>query len=389
MALSASALEPLLRLAVVPGIGPARLATLLERFGSADRVLAASREEIATLPGFGTGLVGLVRAAAEAPGLQRARTALDTLRRCHAVAITPDDLDYPETLQRLADPPFLLYSTGRLELLKRPAVAIVGTRNPTPYGRSTAAALGRDLARAGYVIVSGMAKGIDAAAQAAALEVDGGTIGVLGHGVEQVYPAENRALFREVAERGLLITEFAPGERLSPGNFPRRNRIIAALGLVVVVVEMSVRSGAQHTVTAALDLGHDVFAVPGPIGSLTSEGTNQLIKEGARVLTSVDDILEELQGVGRSAAAAPPAPKKRSVPAPPHGSEAPAAPAALPEDLSPDEKRLLSTLGDGPRHVDELTAAAGLSPAQVLSTLLGLELRGLVEALPGKNFRRA
>lgn len=310
------------------------------------------------------------------------------LRRCHAVAVTPDDLDYPETLQRLPDPPFLLFAAGRLELLKRPAVAIVGTRNPTPYGRSTAAALGRDLARAGYVIVSGMAKGIDAAAHAAALEVDGGTVGVLGHGVEQVYPAENRELFREVAERGLLITEFAPGERLSPGNFPRRNRIIAALGLAVVVVEMGAKSGAQHTVTAALDLGHDVFAVPGPIGSLTSEGTNQLIKEGARMLTSVDDILEELQGVGRTAASPLLAAAGRLAPTAAR-SETPAAPPALPADLSPYEERLLRALGDGPRHVDDLTAAAGLSPAQVLSALLGLELRGLVESLPGKSFRRS
>jgi DNA processing protein len=392
--LSPSALEPLLRLAVVPGIGPARLQTLLRRFGSAERVLAASSTEINSLPGFGPELVRRVRGAAEPRGLERARAALAMLQRQGAVALTPDDLDYPDEFRRLADPPFLLFAVGDLTLLHRAAVAVVGTRRPTPDGRATAAALSRGLVEAGYVVVSGMASGIDAAAHVAALEARGGTIGVLGHGVERVYPAENRSLFRAVSERGLLLTEYAPGEEPKAGNFPRRNRLVAALSAGVVVVEMGERSGARHTVDAALDLGREVFAVPGPIGSEVSVGTNQLLKQGAAVVTSVEDILEALEGVGALQRPRGPHPVL-SGSAAVHGTAAGQAGrgagepvGVVPADASPEELRLLSVMNGTDQHVDDLAAAAQLSPGEVLTTLLHLELRGLIESLPGKLFRR-
>jgi DNA processing protein len=212
----------------------------------------------------------------------------------------------------------------------------------------------------------------------AALDAGGTTVGVLGHGIDRVYPPENGPLFARVGERGLLITELAPGEEPNAGNFPRRNRLIAALSLGVLVVEMGEKSGAQHTVTYALEQGKDVFAVPGPVGSPQSAGTNQLLKDGARLVTSSADILEELRGVGHAFAAVsgPASPANPDVPPPP------------PPDLAPDEATVYAALTAEPQHVDDLANAAGLAPSNVLAALLGLELRDLVESLPGKQFRR-
>jgi DNA processing protein len=386
MPLAATALEPLLRLAVVPGVGPARLHALLRRFGSAERTLAANPSEIRALPGFGPELVRRVYGAREPAGLERARRAMALLERHHAVALTPDDLDYPDAFRQLADPPFLVFAAGDLALLRSACVAIVGTRRPSAYGRSAAAGLSRGLAEAGYAVVSGMASGIDAVAHEAALAAGGGTIGVLGHGVERVYPAENRALFREVRERGLLVTEYAPGEEPKAGNFPRRNRLVAALARGVVVVEMALRSGARHTVDAALELGREVFAVPGPIGSEVSEGTNQLIKQGAAVVTSVRDVVEVLEGVGATAPIRNPPERVDTARRGAAGDPTRAVP--LPRDLPPDATRLIGVLGDDPRHIDDVAAAATMSSGEALATLLHLELMGLVESLPGKLFRR-
>jgi DNA processing protein len=377
MPLSATALEPLLRLATTPGIGPQRLSALLRVYGSAERVLAAPREELARLPGFGGVLLERLAAASSPEGRARTRNAMEALARAGAVAITPDDLAYPDAFREISDAPYLLFAAGDLSVLGRPGVGVVGTRNPTDYGRQAATALAGELARAGYVVVSGMAKGIDAAAHAAALSVGGSTVGVLGHGIDVVYPRENARLFRAIRERGLLITELPPGEEPKAGNFPRRNRLIAALSEGVLVVEMALRSGAQHTVTYALEQGKEVFAVPGPIGSAMSEGTNQLLKEGARLVTSAADVLEELRGVGgpRPVPAAAPVPEE-------------SLPAEEPDGLSPEETRVRAALGTGALHVDEVAATTGLAPGTVLAALLGLELRGLVEALPGKRYRR-
>lgn len=384
MPLSTSALEPLLRLGMVPGVGPLRVAQLLRHFGSAERVLAASAAEVGALPRFGAELTARVAAASGTEARERAARAIDRLAKLGAVAITPDDLAYPDAFRLLPDAPFLLFASGRLELLGEPAVGIVGTREPTDYGRETATRLAGDLARAGYTVVSGMAKGIDAAAHAGALGAGAGTVGVLGHGIDLTYPRENARLFSAMRERGLLITELPPGEEPRAGNFPRRNRLISALSEGVLVVEMAVKSGAQHTVAYALEQGREVFAVPGPIGSPMSAGTNQLLKEGARLVTSSEDVLEELRGVGR------PVPVRRAGPA---ASARPAeadlgAEPVEPEGLSPEESRTWAALGMDPLHVDDVAAAAGLAPSGVLAALLGLELRGVVEQLPGKRYRR-
>lgn len=374
MPLSAAALEPLLRLALVPGVGPQRLAALVRHLGSAERVLSAPSRELALLPGVGPALAARIGEAARPRERERARLAIGALRRAGAVVLTPDDAAYPEAFRLVADAPYLLYATGDLDAMGCPGIAVVGTRSPTEYGRAAAASLSAGLARAGYAIVSGMARGIDSVAHRAALEAGAPTVGVLGHGIEQVYPAESRRLFEQMRERGLLITEFPPGERPKAGNFPRRNRLIAALSQGVVVVEMGVKSGAQHTVGFALEQGREVFAVPGPIGSAASAGTNQLIKEGARVVTAVEDVLEELRGVG---VVRPPRPEPR----PDAGQR------ALPL-LSPYEAEALRALTGEPKHVDELGGAAGLAPGALLAALLELELKGMAESLPGKHFRR-
>jgi DNA processing protein len=269
---------------------------------------------------------------------------------------------------------------GDVQLMSEPAIGIVGTRTPTEYGRRVASRLAYELARAGYGIASGMAKGIDAAAQTAALDAGGATVGVLGHGIDLIYPPQNERLFHRVRERGLLISEMAPGEEPMAGNFPRRNRLIAALSAGVLVVEMGEKSGARHTVEYALELGKEVFAVPGQIGSEMSAGTNQLLKEGARLVTSAQDILEELHGVGVVPHALKGSAAAAVEPRPPVSRAAPA-------DLAPDEARVFGLLADDPLHVDDLATAAGLATNVTLAALLGLELRELAESLPGKQFR--
>jgi DNA processing protein len=377
---AAAGLEAVLRLAMVQGVGPARIAALLARFGSVEGVLGASAAQVAALRGFGPELARRVAAAATPAAGAAARRAVEALEAAGAVAVTAADAAYPESFRVLPDPPFVLFAAGDLSLLGMPGMGVVGTRSPTEYGRRAAARLAHDVARAGYAIVSGMARGIDAAAHVAALDAGGATIGVLGHGIDRVYPPENRRLFARMRESALLVTELAPGEEPLPGNFPRRNRLIAALSEGVLVVEMGERSGARHTVEYALEQGKEVFSVPGPIGSPASAGTNQLLKEGARVVTSAEDILEELHGVGR--AGMPPPPRATAA------DRAPAPAAAPPPDLAGDEAAVFGALADAPRHVDALASAVGRPTGAVLAALLTLELRDLAEALPGKQFRR-
>lgn len=381
MPLTATELEPLLRLSLVQGIGPHRLSLLIHRFGSAEAVIRARPSDLERIPGMGGELAGRVRAASSAASRAGTSRALRHLERLNAVALTQDDPVYPAAFHDLSDRPYLLFATGDLSLLQRPALAIVGTRAPTPYGRNAAESLSGELALAGLVIVSGMARGIDAAAHRGAMEAGGSTVGVLGHGIEQVYPPEAGKLFQRVREQGLIITEYPPGETPRAGNFPRRNRLIMALSRAVLVVEMGFRSGAQHTIGYAIEQGKEVLAVPGPIGSLASEGTNQLIKEGARMVTSALDVVEELFGVGWEDSAE--ARNGASLPIAAQTSPAPALPL-----LSDREARVLAALGPTAVYVDEIASVAGLEAADALVLLLDLELRGLVSAAPGMRYTR-
>lgn len=379
MPLPAEELEPLLRLALVPGVGPHRLSALMERFGSAERAMAATRRELRGVRGIGAELAGRIGEARGTRARKETRRAMVRLAGAQGMALTIDDPAYPPSFRKVHDPPYLLFASGDLELLDRPGIAVVGTRSPTSYGRSAASQLSYELALGGLVVISGLARGIDSAAHQGALEAGGATIAVLGNGIDQLYPPENGPLFRTLRERGLLLSEFLPGETPKAGNFPRRNRLIAALSLAVLVVEMGHRSGAQHTIDYALGEGKEVLAVPGPISSAASQGTNQLIQDGARLISSAHDVLEELWGVGTAAPSLPPR------------AAGPGAASAVDAQISllePNERQLLETLAEGPLHVQEIIATTRERSAAVLATLLQLELRGFISALPGSRYRR-
>ena len=313
------------------------------------------------------------------------RSALNLLARSSLVAaevllaraaakgvtvVTPADDAFPARLRSIPDPPAMLFLRGRLDLVNGPAVAIVGSRDHTGYGRDVAHVLSVAAAKAGICVVSGMARGLDAVAHEGALQAGGATIGVLGNGIGVVYPAANRELYEQVETHGLLLTENPPGERPTVGAFPRRNRLISGLADVLVVVEAAKGSGTMLTVAAALEQGREVMAVPGPITSPTSAGTNQLLRDGADPLLHPDDLLEKFALVSSARAAD-------------HGPLDPP-----PCHLSATEARVFDALTVDARHVDDLTLAIGLPVGEVLGVLCGLELGGLVEQLPGSLFRR-
>lgn len=270
--------------------------------------------------------------------------------------------EYPAELLDLASPPAQLYAIGDLFVLKKPRVAIVGTRQSTAYGERATRALTRELARAGVTIISGMARGIDAAAHRTAIEEGGSTVAVLGTGIDVPYPAGHRQLHRSIAGHGLVLSENPPGATAHQGAFPRRNRIIAALAPVTIVVEAGFRSGAINTATQALELGRVVAAVPGPIDSEQSKGSNQLLRDGAVVIAAVDDALA-LLGVS--------APKARPAP-------------VLPES----ERRIWDVLETGFLEIDAIASKTGLSTPECLSAITSLEIVGLVDCSPAGEIRR-
>lgn len=364
-----------LALAQIPGIGPARLRTLLDAFGSAAAAQIAPAGAIAALPGFGPAAAGAVRAA----GRKGGEDILRSLDRLGARVLLPTQPEFPPLLAEIADPPAALFVWGDASLLSRPAAAIVGSRDHTPYGAAAAGLLSSGVARAA-VVVSGMARGLDAIAHDAALEAGGATVGVLGNGFGVIYPAANRVLYERVSREGCLVTELPPGERPRVSTFPRRNRIIAGLAGVTVVVEAAVNSGALITADCALEQGRSVLAVPGPITSPTSEGCNKLIQQGAKPALCVMDVLEELH-------VAVPADAQLSLSGPVVGPRPGLSPnPTAPQDLSPLQRTLWDSLVTQPAHVDALVAGAGQSVGQVLTALTELELRGLVSQKPGMVF---
>jgi DNA processing protein len=357
-----------LALSQVPGIGAVRLRTLVAAFGSAGGALVAPQGALAALPGFGPAAAAAVRGARRRTGEE----ILESLARIGAAVILPGDAAYPPLLAEIGEPPAVLYAWGDAGLLARPAAALVGSRDHSPYGTEAARLLAMGVARAGVVVVSGMARGLDAVAHQAALDAGGATVGVLGNGFGVIYPAANRPLYERVAAHGCLVTELPPGERPRVSTFPRRNRIIAGLAGVTVVIEAAVGSGALITADCALDQGRSVLAVPGPITSPTSTGCNKLIQQGAKPALAVADVLEEL---GLAAPAADSAPVAR----------APAA--AWPPDLSEAQRSLCESIGGTPTHVDALVRATGLDSGDVLAALTELELRGIVVQRPGMIFQ--
>ena len=348
-----------LRLTLISGLGNASLRKLLAEFGSPARVLAARHAELRHF--VSADIAALICDGGNAAGMQQALTWLSEPTN-HTVSL--GDADYPHLLLQTADPPPLLYVKGRLDLLNRPSLAIVGSRNATAQGSNNAADFARALSDAGVTIVSGLALGIDAAAHRGGLAGAASSLAVIGTGLDVVYPARNKALAHELAERGALISEFPLGTPALGGNFPRRNRVISGMSLGCLVVEAALQSGSLITARLANEQGREVFALPGSIHSPLAKGCHALIKQGAKLVDTANDILEELQ--------------------------LPVVPAATPASPvhDPAAARLLDHLGYDPCGIDALCARTGLHADMVAAALLQLELGGLVENLPGGRYQR-
>ena len=364
------------RLACLPGIGSHSRRALLARFGSPEAVLAAPAAELAALPGIGRRLARALSGPADAA------TADQMLALCRergvGILLEGDDA-YPPLLGRIDDPPGLLFARGTIEPCDSLAIAIVGSRHATAYGRRVAWQLAGGLARAGYTIVSGLARGIDAAAHRGALDAGGRTLAVLGSGVINVYPPEHVDLAAEVTTRGALIGEPPPLAPPARGCFPQRNRIVSGLALGVVVVEAAEHSGALITARLAGEQGREVFAVPGPIDSRMSKGCHALLRDGARLVRGVDDVLEELGPLCEAATAA----DGRTVHSP------------IELQLGDVERRVLEACdaeadaATRTASIDDVAATSGLATSQVLATLGVLEMRRVLKRLPGNRVQRA
>lgn len=342
-------------------IGPARLRRLLDTFGSLERAWHAPSADL--------------RRCLEERSVRElldTRTTLDLpaimegLERSGARITVVTDNGYPSLLREIAAPPPVLYYRGELIETDRTAVAIVGTRRMTPYGREMTARIASELARAGVTVVSGLARGVDGVAHQAALDAGGRTIAVLGSGVNQIYPPEHRSLAHRIAEQGAVLSDYVPDTPPDGVNFPPRNRIISGLSLAVVVIEAPDRSGALITVDFAADHGRDVFAVPGPVNAANSNGCNRLLREGARLVRSADDILEDLQ----ISPAGEPLPVQASLP------------------VSDEDRRLLAVMTAIPQHIDDLAALCDSPVTDVSSRLMMLELQGLVRNAGAQHYAR-
>jgi DNA processing protein len=380
-----------LALALVPGLGPKLTAALIERFGSAVAARRATAAQLLAIPHIGDALAAKLASALRTVDIA---PELALMEKHGARAVPLGFADYPAPLARVPAPPPLLYFRGEWVAADANAVGIVGSRGCTPYGLKIAAQLARELARAGFTVVSGLARGIDAAAHKGALEAGGRTVAALAGGLSRIYPPEHADLAAEIAAgRGCLISETPMGMDPQPGMFPARNRIISGLSRAVIVVEANARSGALITARHAAEQGREVFAVPGPVDRPESAGCLELLRNGARLVRTADDAIEDLRGLataddresanGRRQPAGVPAPRFHQP------ADAGRSPEPLPPlpPLSPIEQRIYDVLA-AKRHADELTRELGLSVADLSRTLMQLELKKVVRRLPGNFYER-
>ena len=366
---------------------------LLEHFGSPESIYYADPEEVLLTE-------GITREQAqclENKDLTRAREILADCRRLGLRIMTLQDADYPDRLRNIYDPPCLLYIRGNLPLMdEEAAIAVVGTRSATPYGIACAEKLGSQLAAGGAVVVTGMARGIDTAAAKGALRSGGTVIGLLGCGVDVVYPRENQWLYEDVAAAGALVSEYPPGTEPNSRHLPVRNRILSGLSLATLVVEAPEKSGALITAETALEQSRDVFAVPGPIDAPNSRGCNRLIRDGAGLVSDGWDILREYAARYPGKLEQDPARREpEKVPGHRAREERPEPAKKLPDllqlsqaELTDDQLRILRTLTDDPMQVDDLIEATQLPARRVLSALTMLEIDNYVLQSPGKRYAR-
>jgi DNA processing protein len=365
--------EALVAMNMIEGVGPVRVRQLLEHFGDAASVLRASRHQLTQVQGVGDEVAGAIASWEKTIDLPaELRRATDFGCR----VITQLDDEYPASLREIYDPPIVLYIKGSLIDRDRNAVAVVGSRSVTPYGRETARKFGYQLAFMGVTVVSGGARGVDTAAHTGALAAKGRTVAVLGSGINYVIPPENAELFERIAASGAVITQFPFNRQADRQTFPIRNRIVAGMTLGTVVVEAALASGALITSNFAADYGRQVFAVPGRIDSPGSRGCHDLIKQGAKLCESVEDIVGEFEYLIPTATRL--------------DTDAGAGPGgpASPSVLSEKEQRVLDVLGREEISIDEVIRLSGLPSASVSAALLSLEMKRAVRQMPGKMFAR-
>ncbi|BBF87880.1 rossmann fold nucleotide-binding protein Smf [Aquitalea magnusonii] len=350
-----------LLLALTPGIGPAGFLKLIARFGSASHAVAASTAQ--TTPIIGQEAALALREQLAGPAVE---AALTWASQPDCTLLSLQDDDYPQALAETASPPPLLFARGQRALLQRPMLAMVGSRSATPPGKQIAEEFSRRLSAVGYTIVSGLASGIDAASHRGALQEAGSTIAVIGTGIDRVYPASNRELAHHIGSAGLILSEFPLGAGPLASHFPRRNRIIAGLSRGCLVVEANINSGSLITARLSGEYGREVMAVPGSIHNPQARGCHRLLKEGARLIETVDDVLEE---IGRPAVTTPPAPRNTA-------------------DEQAAEHPVLSQMGFDPVSSETLALQLGLTQGELYAMLLELELAGKLASLPGGQVQR-
>ena len=365
-----------LALALTPGLGPTRIRKLIEHYGTAERVFQASLTE---LEAQGMRAVS-AQSIATGKSLELAQQECEKAVEAGAKIISLSDPEYPSRLKEIYDPPVTLFVRGGVEVLAQPGIAMVGTRHPTPYGSGMAERLSTDLAARGLVIISGLARGVDTASHRGAVAAKGKTVAVLGTGIDVMYPRENTRLAEQiVAFGGALITEFPVGTSPTPQNFPIRNRIISGMSAGVLVVEAAEYSGTRITSRCALEQNRDVYGVPGNVTNKNSWGPNTLIKQGAKLVATWEDVWEEL-----------PADVQVVLGAMQNESPEPETASLFPDEVSsPHEKKILRLLkADESTHIDQLVELLEneMSSSEIFAALFELELNGKIRQLPGKNF---
>ena len=365
-----------LALALTQGLGPTRIRKLVEHFGRPDRVLQASLTELEA-----TGMLAVsAQSIATGKSLDLAQQECAKATEAGARIVALSDPEYPVRLKEIYDPPVVLYVRGKVELLTKPGIAVVGTRHPTPYGTGMAERLSSDLAAHGLVIISGMARGVDTAAHRGAISAKGKTIAVFGTGIDVLYPKENTRLAEQIlALDGALVSEFPVGTFAAPQNFPIRNRIISGMSVGVLVVEAAEYSGTRITSRCALEQNRDVYAVPGNVTNKNAWGPNTLIKQGAKLVATWEDVWEEL-----------PTDVQAALSSEQHESAEPATASLFPDDAtSPHEKKILKLIKpDESTHIDQLVEMleGEMSSSEIFAALFELELNGKIRQPPGKNF---
>jgi DNA processing protein len=359
-------IAPWLALSRVKGLGCVSFKKLINHFVDATKALSASAAELADVDGLDKTLIDALTSFCE---WQEVEQEICRARDAGVRLVSFASSDYPPRLRTIADPPPFLYSSGEICAVDDNAVAVVGTRSASDYGRKVAREIAAGLASLGFTVISGMARGIDAMAHDAALTSGGRTIAVLGSGVDIAYPPEHDKLYQRIRAQGAVISELPMGTRPLAFNFPARNRLISGLSMGVVVVEATEKSGSLITAASALDQGREIFAVPGQAGASRSRGPHQLIRQGAKLVERVDDIIEEI---------APQLSRR--------GQSQSQAPRRLPPDAGVEVRAIFDLLQDRPLHIDDLVQNSGMAAARVSQILLELELQGFLRQLPGSRY---